>query len=229
MTASPERASWLALIPLCLTGVFYLLPAWHQRNLFLQLLPQLAGYGALAVWWKFNPHALTGLGLSRGRLDQGLLWGLCTGCVLGVVNATVILRVVPAMGGEITFLLGTPHANVPTLVMIPWLSIVIAAGVELHFRGFLLGRLESGCRHWMPESCAAGLPLCSLAAMLLSTLAFAWDPFMVMTFRHLHWIAVWDGLLWAALFLRWRNLLAVLVAHATEVMILYLSVKAALT
>ncbi len=229
MTASHERASWLALIPLCLTGLFYLLPAWSQRNPLFQFLPQLAGYGALAVWWTCNPHALSGLGLSRGRLNQGLLWGLGTGCVLGVVNTTVMLRVIPALGGEITFLLGTPHASVPTLVMIPWLSVVIAAGVELHFRGFLLGRLESGCRQWMPKACVAGLPLCSLAAVLLSTLAFAWDPFMVMTFRHLHWIAVWDGLLWAALFLRWRNLLAVLVAHATEVMIMYLSVKAALT
>ncbi len=228
-SSSPERAPWLALIPLCLTGLFYLLPASHQRNLFLQFVPQLAGYGALALWWTFNAHALTGLGLSGGRRGRGLLWGLCTGCVLGVINTAVILWVVPALGGDITFLLETPHAKLPMFVMIPWLTVVIAAGVELHFRGFLLGRLESGCRQWMPESCGAGLPLCSLAAMFVSALAFAWDPFMVMTFRHLHWIAVWDGLVWAALFLRWRNLLAVIVAHAVEVIIIYGSVKAALT
>ncbi len=229
MTASHERASWLALIPICLTGFFYLLPSSHQQNPLLQFLPQLSGYGALAVWWKYNDHALTSLGLSRGRLNRGLLWGLCTGCVLGVVNTTVILWAVPTLGGEITFLLDTPHAKVPMLVMIPWLTVVIAAGVELHFRGFLLGRLESACRQWIPESCVGGLPLCSLAAMLMSALAFAWDPFMVMTFRHLHWIAVWDGLLWAAIFLRWRNLLAVIVAHAVEVIIMYLSIKAAFT
>ncbi len=228
VTSSRERAPWLALIPVCLTGLFYLLPSSNQRNLFLQLLPQLAGYGALAVWWTCNTHALTGLGLSRRRMDRGLLWGLCTGCVLGVVNATVILLMVPALGGDILFLIETPHAKVPLFIMIPWLAVVIAAGVELHFRGFLLGRLERACRQWIPESCPAWLPLCSFAAMLVSALTFAWDPFMVMTFRHLHWIAVWDGLLWAALFLRWRNLPAVIVAHAVEVIIVYLSVSAVL-
>ena len=228
-SSSPERAPWLALIPLCLTGLFYLLPASNQRNVLLQFVPQLAGYGALALWWTSNTHALAGLGLSRGRMGRGLLWGLCTGCVLGVINTTVILWAVPALGGDLTFLLETPHAKLPMLVMIPWLAVVIAAGVELNFRGFLLGRLESGCRQWIPASCGVGLPWCSLVAMFVSALVFAWDPFMVMTFRHLHWIAAWDGLVWAALFLRWRNLLAVIVAHAVEVIIMYCSIKAALT
>ena len=227
-TVSSERASWLALIPICLTGFFYLLPASSQHNPLLQYVPQLAGYGALAVWWIVNVHALNGLGLSRDRMGRGLWWGLGTGCVLGAVNTTVMLWVVPALGGDITFLMETPHAKVPTLVMIPWLTVVIAAGVELHFRGFLLGRLEHGCRQWMPESRAAGLPLYSLAAMFISALVFAWDPFMVMTFRHLHWIAAWDGFVWAALLLRWRNLLVVIVAHAVEVIIMYCSIKAAL-
>ncbi len=228
MTASPERASWLALIPVCLTGLFYLLSPASQRNLFLQFLPQLAGYGALAVWWKSNARAPAGLGLSPVRMGRGALWGLCAGCVLGAANTTVILLAVPALGGDIMFLMETPHAKVPAPVMIPWLTVVIAAGVELHFRGFLLGRLESGCRHWIPESRVAGLPLCSCVAVPVSALVFAFDPFLVMTFRHLHWIAVWDGLVWAALFLRWRNLPAVIAAHAVEVMILYLGVKAAL-
>lgn len=68
----------------------------------------------------------------------------------------------------------------------------------------------------------------SVLAMLILALVFACDPFLVMTFRHLHWIALWDGLLWAALFLRWRNLVTVIMAHAIEVMILYLSVQTAL-
>ncbi len=228
MTPSHERAAWVALIPICLTGLFYLLSSSAQRNPLLQLFPQLAGYGAMAVWWTFNANALTGLGLSRSRMDRGLLWGVVTGCVLGALNTTVILWAVPALGGDITFLIETPHAKVPALAMIPWLIVVIAAGVELNFRGFLLGRLESVCCRWLPESFAAR-PCCSLIAMLISALVFAFDPFMVMTFRHLHWIAVWDGLIWAAIFLRWRNLLAVIAAHAVEVMIMYLGVNSALT
>ncbi len=224
-----ERATWLAFIPICLTGFFYLLPSSAQQNLLLQFLPQLAGYGALVIWWQSNTDTLTALGLSRGSLNQGIVWGISTGCVLGVVNSTVILWMVPMLGGDILFLTDTPHAKVPPFVMIPWFIVLIAVGVELNFRGFLLGRLESFCCQWMSTSSANGLRLCSLVAMLISALVFAFDPFMVMTFRHLHWIALWDGLIWAALFLRWRNLVTVIMAHAIEVMILYLSVRVALT
>ncbi len=224
-----ERATWLAFIPVCLTGCFYLLPSSTQQNLLLQFLPQLAGYGALVVWWKSNTETLAALGLSRGSLNQGVTWGLSTGCVLGVVNSTVILWMVPVLGGDVLFLTETPHARVPPFVMIPWLTVLIAVGVELNFRGFLLGRLERFCCQWIPTSHANGLRLCSIVATLISSLVFALDPFMVMTFRHLHWIALWDGLIWAVLFLRWRNLVTVITAHAVEVMIMYCSVKAALT
>lgn len=222
-----ERATWLAFVPICLTGGFYLLPASAQQNLLLQFVPQLAAYGALVIWWKSNTRVLPALGLSRGFLTQGVGWGIGTGCLLGLVNSTVILRVVPVLGGDILFLADTPHAQMPSFVMIPWFTVLIAIGVELNFRGFLLGRLECFCRRWM--STVPALRLGSIVAMVVSALVFAFDPFMVMTFRHLHWIAVWDGLIWAALFLRWRNLPAVIAAHAVEVMILYLSVKAALT
>lgn len=224
-----ERATWLAFIPVCLTGLFYLLPSSTQQNLLLQFLPQLAGYGALVVWWKSNVETLAALGFSRSSLNQGVIWGLGTGCVLGVVNSTVILWMVPVLGGDVLFLADVPHAKVSPFLMLPWFIVLIAFGVELNFRGFLLGRLESFCCQWIPTSCANGLRLCSIVATLISTLVFAFDPFMVMTFRHLHWIALWDGLIWAALFLRWRNLATVITAHAIEVMIMYCSVKAALT
>lgn len=224
-----ERATWLAFVPICLTGFFYLLPAQLQQNLLLQFLPQLAAYGALVIWWKSNHDALPALGLARGSLKQGVVWGIGTGCLLGLINATVILWVVPALGGDILFLADTPHARMPSFVMIPWFTVLIAIGVELNFRGFLLGRLECFCCRWISLGPANGLRLGSIVAMLISALVFAFDPFMVMTFRHLHWIAVWDGLIWAALFLRWRNLVTVIAAHAIEVMILYLSVKATLT
>ena len=224
-----ERATWVVFVPICLTGFFYLLPAWAQESRFLQFVPQLAGYGALVVWWRFNPDGLPLLGFTRSSLNQGVGWGIGTGCVLGAVNAAVILWVVPSLGGDVLFLADVPHARVPPFIMIPWLTIVIVVVSELNFRGFLLGRLECLCGQWRATPTADGLRLCSIVAALLSTLVFTFDPFIVMTFRHLHWIALWDGLIWAALFLRWRNLWAVVAAHAIEVMILYLSVKAILT
>lgn len=223
-----ERATWLALVPIVLTACFYLLPASARQNLFLQFVPQLAAYGVLAIWWKANADVLPALGLSRDVLKQGVGWGLATGCILGVVNSTVILWLVPVLGGDVLFLADTPHARMPVFVMIPWFTVLIAIAVELNFRGFLLGRLEYFCCRWLPTTCVSGLRLGSIVAMLASALVFAFDPFMVMTFRHLHWIAVWDGLIWAILFLRWRNLVTVIAAHAVEVMILYLSVKTAL-
>ena len=224
-----ERVAWLALVPVGLTAGFYLFPASTQQNLFLQFLPQLAAYGVLFIWWKANTGVRPALGLARGILTRGVGWGIGTGCILGIVNSTVILWVVPALGGDVRFLAGTPHARMPLFVMIPWFTVMIAIAVELNFRGFLLGRLEYCCRRWLPVTGIHGLRLGSIVAMVVSALVFAFDPFMMMTFRHLHWIAVWDGLIWAGLFLWSRNLATVIAAHAIEVMILYLSVKTALT
>ena len=192
-------------------------------------MPQLAAYGVLIIWWKANTDVLPALGLSRDVLTLGVGWGIGTGCILGVVNADR-----DPVGGpgarwrRAVFLADTPHARLPVFVMIPWFTVLIAIAVELNFRGFLLGRLERFCCRWLPVTSTRGLRLGSIVAMLVSALVFAFDPFMVMTFRHLHWIAVWDGLIWAVLFVRWRNLGTVIAAHAIEVMILYLSVKTAL-
>ena len=223
-----ERVAWLALVPISLTVGFYLLPASARQNLFLQFVPQFAAYGVLVIWCKANTDVLSALGISWDIPTLGVRWGIGTGCILGVINSTVILWVVPALGGDVLFLAGTPHARMPLFVMIPWFTVLIAIAVELNFRGFLLGRLEYFCCRWLPVTGIHGLRLGSIVAMLVSALVFAFDPFMVMTFRHLHWIAVWDGLIWAVLFVRWRNLVTVIAAHAVEVMILYLSVKTAL-
>ena len=51
---------------------------------------------------------------------------------------------------------------------------------------------------------------------------------MVNTFQHLHWIALWDGLIWGIIWLRTQNLYITIVAHAAEVTIMYLAVRAAL-
>jgi hypothetical protein len=50
----------------------------------------------------------------------------------------------------------------------------------------------------------------------------------VNTFRHLHWIALWDSLIWGIIWLSTRNLYITIVAHTVEVMVMYLVVRAAL-
>jgi membrane protease YdiL (CAAX protease family) len=141
------------------------------------------------------------------------------------VNTLVILRLIPSWGWDITFLKETPHAQVPVLIMVPWFISVIALLVELNFRGFLLGRLAAlESSMWRRPMLRRLSPL----ALLTSALVFAFDPFMVTTFQHLHGIALWDGLVWGLLWLFTRNLYATIVAHAVEVILVYSAVRAAL-
>jgi membrane protease YdiL (CAAX protease family) len=48
---------------------------------------------------------------------------------------------------------------------------------------------------------------------------------MVSTFQHLHWIAVWDGVIWGWVWLQTRNLYIPIAAHSMEVMIEYLIIR----
>jgi len=223
-----ERASWLALLPVLLTGLFYFLPSPLQHNRLFQFLPQLSAYLALGVWFRLNPGGLKRLGVKPEDLLTGIKCGLVVGLLLGVFNTFVILWLVPSVGGDIVFLKETPHANMPTWVMVPWGILLIAIGVELNFRGFLLGRLEALFGQWLHIEPNRSFSLVSNLAVFTSALVFACDPFMVMTFQHLHWIAVWDGLIWGWLYVRSHNLYTVIVAHAVEVVILYSCIKAAL-
>lgn len=220
LAGQPERLSWLVFLPLLATALFYLLPEGLQRRPLVQFLPQILAYGALAFWARGNSGVMARLGLEPQKWRQGLAWGLPTGLALGGLNVFVMLRIVPHLGGDIGFLRETPHAQLPVWLMLPWFILGIAVFVEVNFRGFLLGRLAALCH-------SLGRPGASLA-MALSALAFAWDPFMVATFRHLHWIAVWDGLIWALLRLRLRNLYATVAAHAVEVIVMYAVLKAVL-
>ncbi len=68
----------------------------------------------------------------------------------------------------------------------------------------------------------------AILPITVSALTFSFDPFMVATFRHLHWIALWDGLVWGWVWLRMRNLYAVITAHTVEVMMLYLIIRGVL-
>jgi membrane protease YdiL (CAAX protease family) len=234
MPPEPDRlvhapaAEWgpaLALLPIAATLVYYVLPASLQAQTLVQFAPQLLAYAALFLWASRNPASWFRLGLDRTNVRSGLRQGLATGLVLGGLNTCVILAVFPSLGYDITFLRQTPHGLLPLFVMVPWMIGFIALLVELNFRGFILGRLaalESSL--WDSGRDSRFRPL----ALLTTSLLFAFDPFMVHTFQHLHWIAVWDGLIWGAIRLRTGNLYTTIVAHAVEVLIMYSAVKMAL-
>ncbi len=221
----PERLAWLAWLPVAATALFYVLPPDLQTYRAFQFLPQLAAYTALAAWSTCNTSLTSRLGLQPVRFGRGLRWGLVTGLGLGAVNVAVILWLVPALGRDITFLRDTPHARIPAAVMLPWFIAAIAVFVEVNFRGFLLGRFLVLAERMAP---ALPPPLASGLAVAATALAFSFDPFLVVTFRHLHWIAVWDGIVWGVLWLRLRSLYAPIVAHAVEVMVVYSIVRAVL-
>ncbi|MET0516303.1 MAG: CPBP family glutamic-type intramembrane protease [Nitrospiraceae bacterium] len=210
-----ERGAGLVLLPVLSTLLFYLAPLRLQESIFLQFLPQGLAYAGLVIWIALNTHIAGKFGLEPERFVTGAAWGVAIGLLLGTINIVVILKVVPWLGLDITFLRQTPHARIPFWLMMPWFIVLIACFVEINFRGFLLGRLL-----------ALGLP--STLAIAASAVLFAFDPFMVATFKHLHWIAVWDGLVWGMLWIRLRNLYATVVAHAVEVILMYNIVRAAL-
>lgn len=222
---APERGAALALFPIAATGLFYCLPDFLQQERLIQFLPQVLAYVGFAIWSTQNTHRLQKLGLPLDRLRAGLLPGIITGVVLGTLNVLVILRLTRWLGYDIAFLKDTPHANIPLLVMVPWCILFIAVAVELNFRGFLLGRVLTLCRT-CPSFAASRWA--APVAIGTSALVFAFDPFMVNTFRHLHWIAVWDGVIWGLMWVRLGNLYATIVAHAIEVIIMYSIVRAAL-
>lgn len=224
-TQADERGSALALLPIAATLDYYALPDWLQEQTLTQFAPQIIAYLAFALWASHNHSILTRFGLETWRFAAGMKIGMMTGLVLGALNSLVILHLLPYLGCDITFLTQTPHAKLPLFVMVPWFIVSIALFVEFNFRGFLLGRLvslESGIWHH------AWLRSLSPAALLTSALVFSFDPFLVHTFRDLHWIAVSDGLIWGLVWLWTRNLYATIVAHAVEVILVYSAVRSAL-
>ena len=203
------------------TGLYHGLPLPLQESLVVQFLPQALAYLCLTAWAIQNDRPWHKLGLATQAIGQGLRWGIVTGSLLGGLNVSVILYLVPLLGGDIAFLRQTPHAQAPLAVMLPWFILFIACLVELNFRGFLLGRLLALIVS-RPGPLQAASPF---VAVGLSALTFSFDPFMVATFKHLHWIAVWDGLVWGMIWLRLRNLYATIAAHAIEVLVMYAVLK----
>jgi membrane protease YdiL (CAAX protease family) len=142
-TSSPERTTWLAWLPILATLLFYALPSDRQGRQAIQFLPQAVAYAALAAWAARNSDVRARLGLRPAQIGQGLRWGTATGLILGTINVSAILWIIPWLGYDIAFLRETPHAQIPPAIMLPWFILLIAVLVEVNFRGFLLGRLLS--------------------------------------------------------------------------------------
>jgi len=227
--ATPAQAEeWgaaQALLPVAATLGFYALPASLQEQTLVLFAPQIVAYLALGFWAAHNRDIVSRLGLEKEKVLDGLCWGLLTGLLLGCLNTFMILSAYPYLGYDISFLKTTLHGRLPLLVMVPWFICGIALLVELNFRGFLLGRLAAlESRLWRTGLAQRLSPL----ALITCALIFAFDPFMVNTFQHLHWIALWDGLIWGIIWLCTRNLYITIVAHAVEVIVMYSAVRFAL-
>lgn len=213
----------LPLLPIAATFGYYGLPTFLKEQLLVQLAPQFLAYVGLSLWATRTSQVSVQLGLEKEKVRSGLWWGILTGLLLGSLNTFVILAVYPHLGYDITFLKQTPHGRLPVLLMVPWLICCIALFVEVNFRGFLLGRLADLESHWRGTDSRKRPALLALA---VSSLTFTFDPFMVNTFQHLHWIALWDGLIWGMIWMQTRNLWMTIVAHAIEVMVMYGAVRA---
>ena len=224
-TQVAEWGSALALLPLAATVVYYLLPVPLQERTLVQFIPQLLAYLALFLWASRNQAVWSRLGIDHATFRNGLRWGITTGLLLGSVNTFVILSIYPSLGYDIVFLKATPHGRLPVLLMVPWVICFVALFVELNFRGFLLGRFAALEASLSKSGTSGSFPPLALGT---SALLFALDPFLVNTFRHLHWIAFWDGLIWGTIRLRTGNLSITIVAHAVEVTMMYLAVRAAI-
>ncbi len=225
-TQAKEWGAGLGLFPIVATLIYYALPAQLQEQPLAQFAPQIVAYLALGFWAMHNHKFVSRLGLVKENVRDGLRWGLLTGLLLGFLNTFVILSAYPHLGYDINFLKTTLHGRLPLLVMLPWFICGIALFVELNFRGFLLGRLailESGL--WRSGLTQRRSPL----ALITCALIFAFDPFMVNTFQYLHWIALWDGLIWGIIYLHTRNLYITIIAHAVEVIVMYSAVRFALS
>lgn len=207
-----ERWSGLAAVPAVLTLAYSFWSPFSSVSLWPTLLPQLAAYACLAVWWAVNDRRLDRLFLVSHNLKKSLLLGGLVGILTGLINLWVIVKLTPWLGYSYDFLRDTPHARMPFAVMVPWGIILIAAFVEINFRGFMMGRIMA---------MLAGRPYGFAVAAILSSVVFSRDPFMVAVFRGYHWLALTDGLIWSALLLLTRNLSSTITAHAIEVILVY--------
>ena len=88
-------------MPAVTTGLYYALPPRLQNLPAILFLPQVLAYLGLAIWVSQNTAIPKRLGLRLPQLGQGVRWGLGVGLILGVLNVSVILWLVPLMDGRL--------------------------------------------------------------------------------------------------------------------------------
>ncbi len=185
-------------------------PWWVARS--VQLFPLMVAVAAVVGWLSMNRWDWPNLGVSAVGGWRWVMSGAAVGLGLALANFVVITVLVPAWGGSYATLYDTPHARIAWWVMLFVVVPLVAVVVELVFRGFVLGRLLAR----LP----AGI-LWPWIAIVGAAFFFAWDPFLVMSFRQFHWLGWSDGIVWGYLFYRSGTIVAPMAAHGVEVTVLY--------
>ncbi|HLF85776.1 MAG TPA: CPBP family intramembrane glutamic endopeptidase [Nitrospiria bacterium] len=208
-----ERFNWLVFIPILANILYYLLPP-KKANTALLFFPQILSYVMMIAWSCINKPS--NIRINTANYKASIIYGFAVGLITGATNLFFILKVTGWLGQDYEFLRETPHAKMPFLLMMPFGIILISAFVEINFRGFILSRFLTIFRN-----SSGG----AFAAIAISSIVFATDPFMLFYFKIFAWLALFDGLIWGYLYYRTGNILGPIAAHSICVMIVYTILK----
>ena len=173
------RGAALALLPLTATFPYYALPLELRQppsiSSFLNSVPMPPSLTWRAASTIPPPGGLTHRQSRSARPPLGAY-------LPGQVPARSITRrsLVPSWRLSIS----RPHAPCP--------NSPLRHGAVVHPFFIDLRRVGTLWIFW--GGCWPGTP--ASIAVPVSAPLFVFDPFLVATFQHLHWIAVWDGLVW---------------------------------
>ncbi len=208
-----EKCNWLVFIPILANILYYLLPS-KEANTALLFFPQILSYVMMIAWSCINKPS--NIRINPANYKASIIYGFAAGLITGATNLFFILKITGWLGQDYEFLRETPHAKMPFLLMMPFGIILISAFVEINFRGFILSRFLA-----MFRNSSGGV----FAAIAISSIVFATDPFMLFYFKILAWLALFDGLIWGYLFYRTGNILGPIAAHSICVMMVYTVLK----
>lgn len=204
-----DRYNWLVFIPVAANILYYLFPA-KETSLFLLFTPQLLSYSLITSWLWINGR--TGVRISWHNYKEPFRYGVIAGLFTGITNLFFIIKISGWLGQSYEFLRETPHAKIPSFLMMPLGIILVSAFVEINFRGFILNKLLAVFGNGKKGA---------YLAIALSAIVFSYDPFMLHYFKLYHWLALFDGIIWGYLFYRTGSILGPIAAHSICVIIVY--------
>lgn len=208
-----ERCNWLVFIPILANIIFYLYPA-EKANTISLFFPQILSYLMMILWSRINRKSNIRINLTNYKAS--IIYGVAAGLITGGMNLFFILKVTGWLGQDYEFLRETPHAKTPFLLMMPFGIILISALVETNFRGFIMNRFLT-----IFGNSSGGI----YAAIAISSIVFATDPFMLYYFKLFAWLALFDGIIWGYLFYRTGSIFGPISAHSVCVVIVYTILK----